>query len=440
LTFAKIVLYYNGRPVEEQPEMSAPAQMLSVAEARSAILERFAALDSETVPLLDALDRVLAERIEADIDLPPFANSSMDGYAVRAADVVGASHERPARLRVVADIAAGHPSHVAIEAGTAARITTGAPVPDGADAIVPVEATDDPARGASSLRAEISVVEAVQRGAFVRYPGEDARRGQPVLEPGTLIRPVEVAMLAAVGRAQVRVVRRPRVALFATGDELVAPDRVPSPGQIRNANEFSTAAQVKRYGGEPLLLGIARDDAAAIRAIFEAALAQQADLIVTSAGVSVGAHDVVKDVVQAAGEIALWRIRMRPGKPLAFGHYRGTPFFGLPGNPVSAMLTFEQFVRPALRKLAGRSRLDKPTVAVTLLETVTSDGRETYARAWVERHGAGYVARLSGGQGSNLLSSLTHANALLIVPDGVTRLEAGAQASAQMLDWPEDVA
>lgn len=312
-------------------------------------------------------------------------------------------------------------------------------MPRGADTVVPVEATDDPARGASALRSSVTIFQELKSGEYVRHAGEDVRRGHPVLKPGTVIRPAEVAMLAAVGHVSVPVARRPRVALFATGDELVAPDRQPGPGQIRNANEFGTAALVTRYGGVPLLLGIARDDASATREKFEVALAQRADLIVTSAGVSVGAHDVVKDVVHADGEISLWRIRMRPGKPLAFGHYKGTPFFGLPGNPVSAMLTFEQFVRPVLLKMSGHTRWEKPTVRVRLLEAVTSDGRETYARAWVERDGKGYVARLSGGQGSNVLSALTGANALIVVPDGVTRLEVGSQASAQMLHWSEEM-
>ena len=419
--------------------MTLPSEMLSVADARASILDRFAPLEAETVPLLHALERVLAERVESDIDLPPFDNSSMDGYAVRSADLLGASKDRPVRLTVVADIPAGHPNSVTIGPGTAARITTGAQMPDGADAVAPVEATNDPARGSSSLRAEILIFQELQRGAFVRAPGEDVKRGQPVLQTGTLIRAQEIAMLAAVGRAVVPVVRRPRVAVFATGDELVPPDQAPAAGQIRNVNEFSTAALVMRYGGVALTLGIGRDSEDAITEKFEAALAHKADVIVTSAGVSVGAHDVVRDVVKSHGELALWRIRMRPGKPLAFGHYRGTPFFGLPGNPVSAMLTFEQFVRPVLLKLGGRKQWEKPTLPVKLLEAVTSDGRETYARAWVERDATGYTARLSGGQGSNVLSALTGANALVIVPEGVTRLEAGSQAKAQMLNWPEDV-
>jgi len=420
--------------------VTAPVEMLSVAEARAAILARFASLEPETVALLDGVDRVLADRIEADIDLPPFDNSSMDGYAVRTVDLAGATRERPARLRVVADVAAGHPTDIVLEPGTAARITTGAPLPRGADAVVPVEETDDPSRGASQLRPEIAIFREARSGAHVRRPGEDVRRGQVVLDKGALIRPAEVAMLAAVGRAHVRVVRRPRVALFATGDELVAPGEQPGPGQIRNANELGTAAQVVRYGGVPVMLGIARDAEAAVREKFEAALAQRADLIVTSAGVSVGARDVVKDVARAHGEIALWRIRMRPGKPLAFGRYKSTPFFGLPGNPVSAMLTFEQFVRPVLLKMGGRIHLDKPTVKVRLLEDIESDGRETYARAWVERDASGYVARLSGDQGSNVLSALAGANALVIVPEGVTRLGAGSLAWAQMLHWPEEMA
>jgi molybdopterin molybdotransferase len=364
----------------------------------------------------------------------------MDGYAVRAVDLAGASPERPVRLPVIADVPAGHPPSVEVAAGTAARITTGAMLPRGADAVVPVEDTDDGARGASALLPAVTFYAAPQRGAHVRIAGSDVPRGAQVLRQGVLIRPAEVALLSAVGHSRVAVYRRPRVALLATGDELVAPDQQPGPGQIRNVNEYSTAALVLRHGGIPLLLGIARDQADDVSAKLAEAIGQGADLIVASAGVSVGAYDVVKDAVRAHGSIDLWKVRMRPGKPIAFGQYRGVPFFGLPGNPVSAMMTFEQFVRPALRIMGGFAHWQKPTVAVRLLEAIESDGRETYARAWVERDGGGWTARLSGGQGSNMLHSLARANALVIVPDGITQLAVGATAQAQMLDWPDEIA
>ena len=414
--------------------------MLSVAEAQQAILANIKRLEPETVSLLEALGRVLAEDVIAATALPSFANSAMDGYAVRAADVIGASHNRPVRLAVIADIPAGHPTNVEIISGTAARITTGAMLPHGADAVVPVEDTDDGARGASELLESVAVYIAPERGEHVRAAGDDVQRGEQVLSAGALIRPSEIALMSAVGHSRVMVYRRPRVALLATGDELVMPDEQPGPGQIRNVNEYSTAALVLRYGGVPLLLGIAHDRLEEVSAKLEEAIEQGADLIVASAGVSVGAYDVVKDAVQAHGSIDLWKVRMRPGKPIAFGTYRHVPFFGLPGNPVSAMMTFEQFVRPTLRIMGGFAQWQKPTVTVTLLEAVDSDGRETYARAWVERRAGEWTARLSGGQGSNMLHGLARANALVVVPDGVTHLAAGAAAQAQMLDWPEEIA
>ncbi len=413
--------------------------MLSVIEAQQAILARIKRLGPETVSLLEALDRVLAEEVVSETDLPPFDNSAMDGYAVRAADLIGASHDQPVRLPVVADVPAGHPASVEIYAGTAARIMTGAMLPRGADTVVPVEDTDDGARGASELPKSVAIYRGFQSGAHVRTIGSDVRHGEQVLSAGTLIRSAEIALMSAVGYNRVQVYRRPRVALLATGDELVAPGQLPGPGQIRNVNENSTAALVMRYGGEPLLLGIARDRVEEVSAKLEEAIAQGADLIVASAGVSVGAYDVVKDAVSAHGSIALWRVRMRPGKPITFGAYRQVPFFGLPGNPVSAMMTFEQFVRPALRIMCGFTHWKKPTVTATLLEPIESDGRETYARAWVEHRDGQWVARLSGGQGSNMLHSLVRANALVIVPDSVTHLDAGATALAQMLDWPEEI-
>ena len=413
--------------------------MLSVSEAQQMILSGIRRLEPETLDLAETLGRVLAEDVVSDTDLPSFDNSSMDGYAVRAADVREASPDRPARLPVCADIPAGHPIELALPSGAAARITTGAMLPRGADTVVPVEDTDDAARGASPLPAAVAIYRSLQRGAFVRYVGDDVKCGEKVLLSGAIVRPAEIALMAAVGHSRVQVIRRPRVALFATGDELVAPDQRPAPGQIRNVNEQATAALVERYGGVPIQLGIAPDRLEAVTEKLAEAIAQRADLIVTSAGVSVGAYDLVKDAVAAHGSIDLWQVRMRPGKPLAFGQYRGVPFFGLPGNPVSAMLTFEQFVRPVLRVMGGFTRWHKPTVAVILSEPIESDGRETYARARVERDGDHWTARLTGGQGSSMLSSLARANALVIVPDGVEHLPAGSAAQAQMLDWPDEL-
>ncbi len=413
--------------------------MLSVAEAQQQILSTVQRLEPEAVSLLAAVGRVLAEEVYADSALPPFDNSAMDGYAIRAEDVAHTSRANSVRLPIIGEVPAGHPIDLELRAGTAMRITTGALLPRGADTVVPVEETDDGARGASALPDAVTIYTAFKRGAHVRRVGDDVQRGEKVLTSGALIRPAEIALLAAVGHDPVQVYRRPRVALLATGDELVPPDRTPGPGQIRNVNEYSTAALVLRYGGVPLLLGIAPDRLEDVAAKLEEASGQGADLIVASAGVSVGAYDVVKDAVHAHGSIDLWRVRMRPGKPLAFGSYRGLPFFGLPGNPVSAMMTFEQFVRPVLRVMAGFAQWRKPTITVTLTEAIHSDGRETYARACVERQADRWMARLSGEQGSNMLGSLARANALVVVPDGITHLDAGASAQAQMLDWPEDL-
>lgn len=415
-------------------------EYLTVDEALALILSRVPVLPSEKVGLLDALGRVLAEDIVAIDDLPPFANSSMDGYAVRAADISTANSDHPVVLHVVADIAAGTPSLVALAQGTAARIMTGAPLPPGADAIVPVEDTDEPWRDADRpLPDRIAIRRAVSAGDYVRYPGEDIHRGDHVMPAGHLIRPQEVGVLASLGIADVPVIRRPRVGILSTGDELLDVSEPLSPGKIRNSNGYAQATQVLALGGNPLFLGIARDQSEDVRHKLQSAIDAGVDLLISSAGVSVGAYDVVKAVLDQEGDVTFWRVRMRPGKPLAFGTYHGILFLGLPGNPVSAMVSFERFARAAILKMAGHTRLDRPSVTVTVLENIDSDGRESYIRAIVRREGQTYVANITGSQGSHIMTSLMKANALLVVPEGVARVAAGETLKALMIDWPESV-
>jgi molybdopterin molybdotransferase len=317
---------------------------------------------------------------------------------------------------------------------------TGAPMPRGADAVVQVEDTDEVWRGEERpLPARVAIGRAVSPGDYVRHAGEDVRAGQTVLEAGGILRPQEIGLLASLGVGRVTVARRPRIGVLATGDELIEVDAPLAPGKIRNSNSFAQAAQVSALGGEPVLLGIARDTEADVRRQLDAAVAARVDWLISSAGVSVGAYDVVKGVLDRAGEVAFWRVRMRPGKPLAFGTYRGVPYLGLPGNPVSAMVSFEVFGRPAILKMAGRRDLRRPTVQALVTEPLRSDGRESYLRAVVTREAPAYVARLSGGQGSHQMSALARANALLVVPEGVREVAAGSILTALMIDWPESV-
>lgn len=415
--------------------------MISVDEALAYILDHIEPLPAEEVALLDGLDRILAEDVVANIDIPPFRNSAMDGYAVRAGDTAGAGPDTPVTLRVVEDVAAGSVPQVAIGPGTAARIMTGAPMPPGADAVVRFEETSEGRDTAHD--GTVRIYKAVSPMDNVRPAGEDIRRGQKVLEAGRLLRPQELGVLAALGRPTVRVHRRPRVALLATGDELVGIDEEITPGKIRNINEYTTAAQVRRYGGVPVQLGIARDTVEDLTHKIRAGLEQNVDLFLTSAGVSVGDYDVVKNVLAAEGEMHFWQVAIKPGKPLAFGKIGGVPVLGLPGNPVAAMVAFEVFARPAIRKMAGWTRWEKPRVRATLREDVTNSGRRHYMRAVVLRGEAGYEVTTRGDtvvvQGSGILTSMVWANAFLVVPEGETFLPAGSLVEVEMLDWPETV-
>jgi len=430
---------YNARHEPPDTTPVSPREqenrLISVEEALAEILSHVRPLEPERVPILEALGRVLAEEIVADADIPPFDNSAMDGYAVRAADVAAATPDSPVRLAVTGHVAAGYVARERVMPGTAIRIMTGAPLPEGADAVVPIEDTDD---GDRSGRV-VEVRKAVSVGDHLRPAGEDVRRGERVLEPGRVIRPQEIGLLASLGHEMVAVHRRPRVAILATGDELLAVHEPPAPAKIRSSNEYAHAALVMRTGGIPLRLGIARDHVADLTARLRTGLELRADLFLTSGGVSGGDYDLVKKVLGAEGQMRFWQVNMKPGRPLAFGLLAGVPLIGLPGNPASAMVSFEQFARPAILKMLGHTRLDRPTVRAVLDEPIRNSGRRGYVWVVVTRREGRYHARRAGGQGSGVLTSMVRANGLAVVPEGIYWLEAGSQVTVQMLDWPEGV-
>jgi len=402
--------------------------VLGVEEALARILATVRVLEPERVGLLDAAGRVLAGIVTADREIPPLTNSAMDGYAVRGADVARVEEGRPARLQVVGEVAAGHVSPLVVEPETAMRIMTGAPVPPGADTIVRFEDT----------RSEgdwVEVLKAYSTGKNVRQAGEDVRAGQVVLEPGKVLRPQEIGMLSAVGRMEVAVIRRPRVAILATGDEVVPPDRTPGPGQIRDANSYTVAAQVQTFGGIPLLLGVARDREELVRRGMREALAQKADFIITSGGVSVGDFDLVKQVLAAEGEMHFWSLNMKPGRPLAFGVVGAVPLLGLPGNPVAAAISTELFARPALLKMQGFTDWSRPVVGARLAQPIRhKDGRRHYLRVHLHETDAGFEATLTGDQGSGILTSMVQADGLAVIPEQADHLPAGADVQVILLD------
>jgi molybdopterin molybdotransferase len=408
--------------------------LLSVAEARERILSRFKPVAAERLPLAECPYRVLAQDIAAATDFPLFDNSSMDGFAIQAADVATATPASPRTLRVVADIPAGSQPTISLAPGEAARIMTGAPLPFGADAVIPVEETDFHNRDAGTQAPEnVQAMKAMQAGENVRPRGADVRAGESVLQKGQILRPQEIGLLAMLGEAQVSVYRKPRVALFSSGDELLPVDAPLTAGKIHDSNSYTLAALLQSANVEVIHLGVAADRRAEVESLLKDAVREQVDLIVSSAGVSVGAFDFVKEVVESNGRLDFWRVNMRPGKPLAFGEYEGIPFIGLPGNPVSAFVGFEVFVRPTLGRLSGLETATRLTVRVRLGEAIESDGRESYLRAEVCEEGGTLVAHLSGHQGSGNLLALVRANALLIIPAGVKSAPANQEVNAWML-------
>jgi molybdopterin molybdotransferase len=404
---------------------------LSVTEASSHMLAGIAPLESEAVPLSRALGRVLARDVVSTVTLPPWNNASMDGFALRADDVSGASADRPVRLRVIETIAAGRRSTRAVGPGEAARIMTGAPVPEGADSVIRVEDTDG---GADA----VIVRDDRDAGRNVRARGEDVRADSIVLAAGTAIGAAHAGVLSSVGCATPLVHRRPRVAILATGDELVPLERfadVRAGERIVSSNSYSLAAAVEAAGGEVVPLGIAPDEPGALARCLRGA--EGCDMVLTSGGVSVGDFDYTREVVGTlGGELSLWRVRMRPGAPLGFGRLFGVPWLGLPGNPVSALVTFELFGRPLLRVLAGHRRPHRPTMRVVLGEDVQLAAPLThYLRAVLTAGTDGRITgTLTGPQSSGMLTSMAAADALLVLGGDQAAVQAGTLVPAMVLD------
>ena len=410
--------------------------LLSVEQALDRILSHFQPVKTESLPLAETANRVLAMDIIAADDLPLFDNSSMDGFALRAADSTNAAPASRVPLRVVADIPAGSSPTVSLGAGEAARIMTGAPLPPGADAVVPVEDTDFNNREAGSLAPEkVQIARPVRSGENVRPRGMDVHQGDVVLHRGRLLNAQSLGVLAMLGYAEVEVHHRPRVALFSSGDELLPVEAPLAPGKIRESNSYMLGALVESTGAELVRLGVARDSQDSVAGLLEKAVTQNVDLILSSAGVSVGAYDFVKEVIESNGALDFWRVNMRPGKPLAFGNYRNIRFIGLPGNPVSAFVGFEVFVRPTLGRLSGLLHGGRRVIQVRCEEEIRSDGRESYLRASIrpDPESGLPLARLTGHQGSGNLLSLVQADALLIVPAGVKCVPAGQEVNAWLL-------
>ncbi len=418
--------------------------MISVEEARIRILGHFDILDPEFKPILDAQGQVLAQDVVGPFDLPPLDNSAMDGYAIVSGDVAEASPYNPVTLRVVGFLAAGQVPTKNVVPGTAIRIMTGAPIPDGADAVVPFENTDEMDRKSSGRElSEIDVRIEVPVSANIRSAGDDVKKDDRVIPKGNTLGAAEIGVLASLGYEHVNVFRRPIVAIIATGNELLGIGGEPEVGKIYDSNSYSLAASVRNAGGVPRLVGIALDDVDDLSNKLEAGLSS--DILLTSAGVSKGDYDIVKDVIADRGQIDLWSVRMRPAKPLAFGMLdlnknNPVPHLGLPGNPVSALVGFEQFGRPAIRKMMGHKKLDRPTIWATLEEPIYNyDNRKVFARVVVKKRKGRYFVNLTGNQNSNILTSMTRANGLAICPEDLPVKEPGQLVEVQMLDWPEEV-
>jgi molybdopterin molybdotransferase len=404
--------------------------LLSVDEARRRLLDSVQPLDPSDVPVVDARGLVLASDAIAPHPLQRFDNSAMDGYAVRGEDVEKASETEPVTLSLLGEIKAGSGAELHVEPGTAVRIMTGAKMPDGADAVAPIEIAEE-------ADDKVVVHSAISKGRHVRRAGEDVRAGDAVVPAGTELGPPELAMLSSLGISPVPVREGPRVAVIVTGDELVPPEAEPAPGQIRDSNTVALRSLVDEAGGRVIPFEPVADDRDGTLATLKRA-GELADLVVSAGGVSVGRHDYVKEAVEELGHIDLWRVAMQPGKPLVVGVVGPVPFIGLPGNPVSVHVCFEQFVRPAIRMMRGCASLLRPRLTATLSQELRkSPERLQFVRVALEWSEGGWVARPTGPQGSHIQSSLVGAHGLAIFERDETLLEEGAHVTVEVWRLPE---
>ncbi len=401
--------------------------MIPVQEALDKILSKIQFKGVEKIPLDQALGRVMAEDVVSRINNPPLDNSAMDGYALIAGDIQSATPENPVKLEMVEEIAAGYTAKGTLKPGQTMRIMTGAPIPPGADAVLMQEDTQKD--GDSILCLDRADVE-----ENIRRAGEDIKIGESVLKKGTTLSPAHIGMLAVIGRSQIAVGQRPTVSILSTGDEILELDETPQGPQIFNSNGHMLAAQIKSAGGIPVYLGIAKDTEKDLMEKFEWALT--GDIVVSSGGVSVGDYDLVKSSLQKMGQDMLfWKVAMKPGKPLAFGRIGKTPIFGLPGNPVSSFVSFEQFVRPSLRKVLGCSDLSHKTVQAKLTRTINKKpGRLHFLSSIVSWTDGEYTVTPAGEQGSGILKSAANANGLLIFPLEAEEIKQGQEVAVQLLE------
>ena len=418
--------------------------MISVEEALKHVMENVQLLTPVETPILDSLGLVIAEDIASTISIPPTNNSGMDGYAVRSEDILGAAPNNPRTLKIIGEVPAGSMPDKILEPMTAIRVMTGATIPKGADTVIKFEDTNDLERINKIKDTEnILIYKSPLKGTAIRKAGEDIQPGKTILNIGAKLTPASIGLLASLGKESILVYPRPKVAIISSGNELTKPGTPLGAGHIYDINTYSLSALIESYGGTPMIMGIAEDNAESLSKLINGS--READLIITSAGVSAGYYDLVKDVIKDYGSISVWSVKMRPGKPVVFGVLDGkktdrwdktVPLIGLPGNPVSAMVASHILVRPAIQKVMGGTQFKARTIEAILEDPIINeDGRRVYARAILSKNPDGqYRAQLAGSQGSNILSTLANSNGLAICPETVSSLPAGSKVIVELID------